>query len=1419
VAKNVRITQCIIVDINFSKVRTLSGSQRDGFEEVTSRLFFSEEECEGEFTRVEGRGGDGGVEAYWTGEDGKVIGFQSKFFEKVQATQWRQIDKSISAALKNHKGLGKYVIAVPRDLTPEQKTTWDKRREIWNKEATEQGWLNPIEFVWWGASYLRELLTEPSHRSKAWYWFGIPDFSLDWLAKKNRSAVLQLGKRYSPKQHLETNAGRMVDAFAWGDLARASIVAKFVQTQKAWRSLRDLTSRYDYNNDEVEGLVTSLVDCGLEIEKFRWPKKGYPDLASFYRLIKSANEIGGPLYFRLDALNDKLKESAKNSGKMAEKIQRIGFGSLLRNLRDFTDAINYLDASVYAARFANCDRLIIKGEAGSGKSHLIADAVEEAEARKQPALLILGERFTGPNEPWTQFCQQIGWSHGVEALLSAMNEEAKLEGRPALICIDALNETDHRSLWRNHLIEFSAQIESYPSVKLMISCRTDYLDIVVPEALQPKSEEGWPWINHRGFGNEVVEAVEMYFKAHKIGVTHFPPVLEEFRNPLFLRVFCEAFEGKEFPTGIISLKMVMEQRVHTLCEKLQEEINCDPADTREALSIVSRAMVEAGGDAVPRETVRKRINELHPASNGAVSLFQRILSNGMLVETRKCLGAGEKSAELVRFPFERFSDYFVAEELLSNMESEEDLLMSFRDGGSLVHLKRRYWQQRGLGRALAILIPERFGREAADLLLDGAFIHEVLEDFLFSLPWRSAESFSGSTDDLIQRCRDEEADVLDTLFRVSAIPEHPYNSRYLLNWLLEMDLSSMEVNWTIPVSVGGFGWEEGKVVEEVVSWSFRAPLALIPDDQALLAARVLILLCSSNWQGLRERAAQGAIRILRSRPLVMVQLLTEMEEIRDPYIVERLFASAAGVAMRFPGGDGLRQLATEVNRQIFAKKEVPPNIAVRDFAQSVLESCRYKKCLPEGVEVESFRPPFNSVWPLIQSEEAVKRIADDDEWATIYQSVIPEGMGNYGDFGRYTMGAVVHQFSDKELTGPPPTKSYEEVFPAKVAMRWILQRVEELGWNPTDFRDYERNLPSQGRNRGDVEEQRIERISKKYQKIALRELMGYLSDHYHLALDYGDVPKLFTGAWEIWGRDFDPASVISVSDSDSDSEEDVVDEVEDSSAYTDQLFLDDKLCSDREKWVTTTPPNFAEIIEPEDQISQSEFKWLTLGCHLNFRESEYDAIRLGTQGRLGMWLDVRSFLVAKSDRAAFVKKAKMRNFWGEGCDVPGASDGWLGEYPWGQVFDSLRTRTAAHDSWLKKPIVDHINTCCHIRSESSRVPSPQLLEFLNGMWSGEGEQFVSNTGELLSCHIDGHSSRWGRRCVVRRDVLREVLAENDLEIVWCALSEKSCWSTETSEHIVPKHLQVSAVYWLDLKSDKLKGGFFDEYLHDFSEFQ
>ncbi len=76
---------------------------------------------------------------------------------------------------------------------------------------------------------------------------------------------------------------------------------------------------------------------------------------------------------------------------------------------------------------------------------------------------------------------RLGLSEKPEAeFLAALDAAAEAKGTRALVLVDAINEGAGSGLWRNEIGGFLTQLRAYKHVACVISCRTEYKDLILP---------------------------------------------------------------------------------------------------------------------------------------------------------------------------------------------------------------------------------------------------------------------------------------------------------------------------------------------------------------------------------------------------------------------------------------------------------------------------------------------------------------------------------------------------------------------------------------------------------------------------------------------------------------------------------------------------------------------------------------------------------------------------------------------------------------------------------------------------------------------------------------------------------------------------------------------------------------------------
>lgn len=1389
----------MLPDIDFFQIRAFQNSQNKGFEELCVQLFRASLPTKTQFYRVDDAGGDGGVEDIALLDDDKKIGLQAKFFKKLSQSQWSQINKSVKTALHTHRpNIIEYRIACPCNR-PKDSKTWNNYYKKWQTYAHDHGYTNDVRFVWLGDTELRNELTKQEHYDKVFYWFGCKQFSDEWLKDKFGVSQKLLDTRYTPEHHVRTESEQKLDAFF--------LTERFRQT--FWKRIRATSSCALESLDVIKSQngIEDAKSLAEEIEQFRktfCEAYGIPSISICRNTLKNLKNRALDIYRKYEELR-KEKESRQHSdGKRT--ISSRPFSYQLNQLSKLIGALN--DSREFIERFSSYDArmALVLGNAGAGKSHLIAAAVENSLKHGQPALLLVGEQFLLGNVPFDQICKILGWEEGVESLLGALNSSAAVCGKPAIIAIDALNESGDRKLWKSQLFNTISLIKRHSNIRLLVSCRSDFATFILPKSIVEKNESGWSWIDHQGFGEDIFDAITTYFKGYNVSCNHFPPLLDEFRNPLFLKTFCEAYANDTVPAGSLSLDKVMKKRVKKCQEIIRDTIDCPEYMTKKAIDLISLKIAGNQGLAVSHDDVRPEIDHLFSGGGESQSLYTHLRSNGMIVET---LGFKDDSDEepelLVRFPYERFSDYFIASRLLERYSTIEELKADWLVEGlpdKWIEGYRTFYENRGLLRMMAILVPDRFGCEFLELFKLERIPTELFRDFLASLPWRTAETFTPISKKLLSVCEKNLSydEYLQELIRLITIPGHPLNARRLHEQLSKMKLWQLELGWTIPIT-NITRWGERDSVNEVLRWVFNVPLHLVSDEQAWLTALFLAWLLSSNYRFLRYRATLALIRMLNGRAHLAKALIEKFHKCNDPYIIERVYAAVCGVALRETNTEALGQLAQTVYIRMFDTETVPPHVLQRDYAQLIIEYANFCNALPSEVDINRCCPNFSSKWPRIISEKKAQEIEKQDGWFAIKYSIQPEESGMYGDFGRYVMDTKIRHFSPQTFKQPPKAEATgSNVFSGMVARRYILQRIKQLGWTMDRFGEHEKDL-SRGRMRADEEANKIERISKKYQWIALHELLGYLSDLYRMARGYWSKGEpLYKGAWQIRARDFDPTQPLVDPQKKIDlitDEEDLIVEMDDPQWWLNypDPHADEELRFDRERWVMTTPHDFGTLIEPNrSSINQGE--WLTLSCHYSWNEILTIAQDEKKEGQLKMWADLRCWLIRKEDTEAFLKQIEDVKFYGQGCDYVEFYEQWLGEYPWAPSLKEISEYCRSTDDWLRETKVSMFQTVCGYNDErsgsSARLPSPIVCELLGLKWTGGNYDYVDSSGNILAfCPIKSTQSP---PLLVKRDPFLETVDRAGLTPIWAVLSERSCYSYKKHESIVKKWAITQRVY-------------------------
>jgi hypothetical protein len=232
-------------------------------------------------------------------------------------------------------------------------------------------------------------------------------------------------------------------------------------------------------------------------------------------------------------------------------------------------------------------------------------------------------------------------------------------------------------------------------------------------------------------------------------------------------------------------------------------------------------------------------------------------------------------------------------------------------------------------------------------------------------------------------------------------------------------------------------------------------------------------------------------------------------------------------------------------------------------------------------------------------------------------------------------------------------------FSRKWAQRWVCMRAHELGWTKKLFEDFEK-VCSYGRG-GGFSGDHMERMGKKYQWIALHELLARLSDNVHwIDRGYSDIEdERYYGPWQMYKRNIDPTIWIRG------KAEDYSHNNKQTTWWQRYKFPLNRFngLEEQLKFMQSESdiPDFSKILDVPDP--QKSGDWMVLGgfwWETQGEDMEQDAAKLDA------WFRINSIIIKKGDFKEIRESIVTRNLIEPGTvSIPSTQNqGFFGEYPW-----------------------------------------------------------------------------------------------------------------------------------------------------------
>ena len=487
--------------VNWNNIRPLNGSQNAGFEELCTQLARLETPDNAKFTRTGNP--DAGVEGYCILPSGDEWGWQAKYFFSLGDSQLDQIDDSVKSALDKHPNLKRYYVCVPIDRADERSSRRTSAMDRWNRGVQKWvGWAQErnmqVEFVWWGASELVDILSQPKQIGRMYYWFGNHGFDQDWFLKRLDEAICAAGPRYNPQHHVELDIAETFEDFSRTLNSFNRIKSLAIDVRQRALYLRHPRS-HDHQPLDIPALRPLLSEVDSALDEFRaleFSPDGELQIQPIQQALVRATGIANEAR---TIVAEHWREYASQPDNSEERTQQQR-NPYSRVTQDLGGLERELDSVKYrlgqTAGVTNNDLMILKGSAGTGKTHLMCDFARRRVDAGAPVVLLMGQHFTDPGDPWRQLLEQVGM-HGEnpDTFVGALEAAAQSANSRALLMIDAVNEGRGRDIWLNHLAAFLSRIQQSQWIATILSVRSTYERAIIPEQIGGRSAS----VTHFGF--------------------------------------------------------------------------------------------------------------------------------------------------------------------------------------------------------------------------------------------------------------------------------------------------------------------------------------------------------------------------------------------------------------------------------------------------------------------------------------------------------------------------------------------------------------------------------------------------------------------------------------------------------------------------------------------------------------------------------------------------------------------------------------------------------------------------------------------------------------------------------------------------------------------------------------------------------
>lgn len=935
---------------------------------------------------------------------------------------------------------------------------------------------------------------------------------LEALTSLSKDQIRQAGQRYTPGIDPQAPNLRIESLFTAIENVGcgSAALARFQSIMGAFSDAWDRAKHYSQRRQAIQDRMDdALANLSILVARLR-SRNAEAGREWSDRLSGIETELSEDIEFwRAKEVEIKTAEGESGYSSMGSSI-RGNMNALGQCLAIVRDEKEFIQSTAF--KVLSDPQLLVSGEWGTGKTHLLCDVTQDRIGRGLSTVLVLAKSFQGSIV--TEVCARIDEGRTIVEIFDRLEELSNLMGERTVVIVDGVNE-GHRRDWREGITTIQSLIADRPGIGLIVTCRTPF----EPIAIKHEDLEKFHMVTHLGFDDQEFDAQAAFFQYYNLPLPEVPLLDREFSRPLTLKLICQSLQhltGKKLAKGFAGIAsgqkgmtFVLESFVNRVGESIEHEFGLRPKGCWRLLKGSNQITdIRLAGFApcmaanlrgyVRRSELNRLVAANFPALKPAKrrQLIEAMRINGLIEEDAVWYStkSGFKSRIVFRLPYQRFSDHLIARHLLKahlDVSSAETIRRSFTGESPLAKLFRisnrfqREYAEPGWVQALITEFPERVGNRVPSKQRELIFflpkraqdLNAYFDPFIEGVFWRSPSSFTDGTRAVVNHYLNAGSDawerMVDALAAVSTKPNHSYHARALYNYLAQDSMPDRDLEWSEYLRRR----YASPTIHRLLTWADKLSGVNFTQDYATELVVLLSLVLTTVVRSDRDLATKALVLIGEKFPEALFTHVVNSLGFNDPYVPERMLAAAYGTVLSLVDSDDaqafrpvLRELANTLYRDMFgpAARYATNHTLMRDYALGIIEIAQSSKSvvLP-GRAILDLAPPFSNTSSTFASDG-------------IPDPVVNEALGHAirMDFGNYTIGKLV-----------PNRANYDDKNPEYIQVRAkIERRMFDLGYRDDQFRQVDTEINYSSPNALDHE--KVDRYGKKYAWIAYFEMWG-----------------------------------------------------------------------------------------------------------------------------------------------------------------------------------------------------------------------------------------------------------------------------------------------------------------------------------------